>query len=648
MLEHFCVLQKSEFISLINNLELKGIPFQRLFSEPNQLKETLLKAPQLDYDEDYIVIKIERKDDKEIKDGLLIVHIHNTLELIPITEIAFLGYKRKFSDSLQWTDPSKYNFEEFYKEYLDVKMQIDSMRNFELCQKHRFTSDGNLLIPEDLLFHIIQAKIDKQLKGKIDIQIKENDYKHVYESLMLYEQGSHFQRENAFGFLLHAIGVFVVHYGHGPKLREIKNLRQTKFIKTLKEINAKKKFKFFNEIFSDSDINNLIEGFKSNSNEFFFKGHFKQLKVISYYLFYYFLLHEKKKSFLTIIESVNQFLGEDYFSDEEVTAFLLIAINSSPLKIAEDIMFANENLSFISIKNHCDWQDLQLLGDYYGNKKQQSHTKGKIAETKKDTSESAPANTEVPAAEVKKLLPAVKEAPVTEEQNTVKESVSAITESSEAAIEKIVPAIEKPVAEEPVPAVKESLVVKEVPVVEEQYTVEASVPPIEEQVVEAPVKEVPVDDAPVAAAEAPVVEEQNTVKESASAKTEVPAPEVKKLLPAVKEAPVAEEQNTVKESVSAITESPDAAVEKIVPAIEKPVAEEPVTEEPIVEEPITGESVTEEPIAEEPVKEVPVDDASVAAAEAPVVEEQVVIKPIDPASDELPLDWGISTLNKKK
>ena len=97
MLEHFCVLQKSEFVSLINNLELKGIPFQRLFSEPNQLKETLLKAPQLDYDEDYIVIKIERKDDKEIKDGLLIVHIHNTLELIPITKIAFSGYKLKFS-----------------------------------------------------------------------------------------------------------------------------------------------------------------------------------------------------------------------------------------------------------------------------------------------------------------------------------------------------------------------------------------------------------------------------------------------------------------------------------------------------------------------------------------------------------------------
>jgi hypothetical protein len=576
MLEHFCVLQKSEFVSLINNLELKGIPFQRLFSEPNQLKETLLKAPQLDYDEDYIVIKIERKDDKEIKDGLIIVHIHNMLELIPITEIAFLGYKRKFSDSLQWTDPSKYNFEEFYKEYLDAKMQIDSMRNFELCIKYRFTSDGNLLIPEDLLFQIIQAKIDKQLKSKIDIQIKENDYKHVYESLMVYEQGSHFQRENAFGFLLHAIGVFVLHYGHGPKLREIRKLRETNFIKTLKEINAKKKFKFFNEIFSDSDINNLIEGFKSNSNEFLFKGHIKQLKVISYYLFYYFLLHEKKKSFLTIIESVNQFLGEDYFSVEEVTAFLLIAINCSPLKIAEDIMFANENLSFISIKNHCDWQDLQLLGDYYGNKKQQSHTKGKIAETKKNTSESAPApaNIESPVPEVKKILPAVKEAPVVEEQNTVKESVSAIAqdpvtaitkpvsdiaEVPEAAVEKIVPAIEKPVTEEPVteepvPAVKESLVVKEVPVVEKQYTVEASVPPIEEQVAEATVKEVPVDDAPVAAAEAPVVEEQNTVKES----------------------------------VSAITESPEAAVEKIVSAIEKSVAEEPVPaiEAPVVEAPV--------------------------------------------------------------
>jgi hypothetical protein len=558
MLEHFCVLQKSEFVSLINNLELKGIPFQRLFSEPNQLKETLLKAPQLDYDEDYIVIKIERKDDKEIKDGLLIIHIHNTIELIPITEIAFLGYKRKFSDSLQWTDPSKYNFEEFYKEYLDAKMQIDSMRNFELCQKHRFTSDGNLLIPEDLLFQIIQAKIDKQLKSKIDIQIKENDYKHVYESLMVYEQGSHFQRENAFGFLLHAIGVFVLHYGHGPKLREIRKLRETNFIKTLKEINAKKKFKFFNEIFSDSDINNLIEGFKSNSNEFLFKGHIKQLKVISYYLFYYFLLHEKKKSFLTIIESVNQFLGEDYFSDEEVTAFLLIAINCSPLKIAEDIMFANENLSFISIKNHCDWQDLQLLGDYYGNKKQQSHTKGKIAETKKDTSESAPANTEVPAPEVKKRLPAVKEAPVVEEQDTVKESVSAIAqdpvtaitkpvsdiaEVPEAAIEKIVPAIEKPVTEESVPAVKESLIV------EEQFTVEVSVPAIEEQVAEAPVKEVSI-------AEEPITGES--------------------------------------------------------------VTEEPIAEEPVKEVPITVESVTEEPIAEEPIAEEPVPAIEAPVAEAPV------------------------------
>ena len=521
MLEHFCVLQKSEFVSLINNLELKGIPFQRLFSEPNQLKETLLNAPHLDYDEDYIVIKIERKNDKEIKDGLLIVHIHNTLELIPITKIAFSGYKLKFSDSLQWTEPSKYNFEEFYKEYLDAKMQIDSMRNFELCQKHLFTSDGNLLIPQDLLFQIIQAKIDKQLKSKIDIQIKENDYKHVYESLMVYEQGSHFQRENAFGFLLHAIGVFVLHYGHGPKLREIKKLRETTFIKTLKEINEKKNFKFFNEIFSDSDINNLIEGFKSNSNEFLFKGHFKQLKVISYYLFYHFLLHEKKKSFLTIFHSIKQFLGENYFSEEEETAFLLIAINCSPLKIAEDIMFANENLSFISIKNHCDWQDLQLLGDYYGNKKQQSHTKGKIAETKKNTSKSAPApaNIESPVPEVKKILPAVKEAPVVEEQDTVKESVSSIKESPEAAVEKIVPAFEKPVAEEPVPSVKESLVVKEVPVVEEQYTVEASVPPIEASVVE-----VPVDDVPVDAEEAPVVEEQVVIKPIDPKSDELPFP----------------------------------------------------------------------------------------------------------------------------
>jgi hypothetical protein len=541
MLEHFCVLQKSEFVSLINNLELKGIPFQRLFSEPNQLKETLLKAPQLDYDEDYIVIKIERKDDKEIKDGLLIIHIHNTIELIPITEIAFLGYKRKFSTSLDWTDPSKYNFEDFYKEYLEAKMQIDSKRNFELCQKHLLIIDGNSLIPEDLLVQIIQAKIDKQLKSKIDIQIKENDYKHVYESLMVYEQGSHFQRENAFGFLLHAIGVFILHNGYGEILREIKNLRQTKFIKTLKEINEKKNYKFFNEIFSDVDIIKLIEGFKSNSNEFLFKGHFKDLKVISYYLFYHFLLHEKEKSFLTIVGGINVLLDPIDFSDEEVTAFLLIAINCSPLKIAEDIMFANDNLSFISKKNHCDWQDLQLLGDYYGNKKRQSHTKGKIVETKKDISESSPApvNTEFSAPEVKKILPDVKEAPVVEEQDTVKESVSAITESPEAAIT-------KPVSD--------------------------------------------IAEVPEAAIEAPVVEEQNTVKESAPANTEVPAPEFKKLLPAVKEAPVGEEQNTVKESVSAIAGVPEAAVEKTVPAIEKPVTEEPV---PVIEAPVVEASVVE-------------------------------------------------------
>ena len=312
---------------------------------------------------------------------------------------------------------------------------------------------------------------------------------------MVYEQGSHFKRENAFGFLLHAIGVFVVHYGHGPKLREIKNLRQTKFIKTLKEINEKKNFKFFNEIFSDSDINNLIEGFKSNSNEFLFKGHIKQLKVISYYLFYHFLLHEKKKSFLTIFHSINQFLGENYFSDEEVTAFLLIAINCSPLKIAEDIMFANENLSFIIKENHCDWKDLQLLGDYYGNKKQQSHTKGKIAETKKDTSESAPANIESPVPEVKKLLPAVNEAPVVEEQDTVKESVSAIAQDP-------VTAITKPVSD-----------IADVP----ETAVEKIVPAIEEQVAEAPVKEVPVDDAPVA------VEELTDEKQGA----EIPVEETK-------------------------------------------------------------------------------------------------------------------------
>ena len=56
----FCIITKSEFISLLNNLELKDIHYNRFFTKIDikniNDKSIFFKIPYFEYDEDCLVI----------------------------------------------------------------------------------------------------------------------------------------------------------------------------------------------------------------------------------------------------------------------------------------------------------------------------------------------------------------------------------------------------------------------------------------------------------------------------------------------------------------------------------------------------------------------------------------------------------------
>ncbi len=370
MEEAFCILTKSEFISLLNNLELLNTSYLRFFTfediKSGNAESIFYKLPQLEYDEDYLIIKCSiYKEDNFILENYRKIKINDLLELIPVTSTSLLSYQRKFSQILKWTDPSKYNFEELYNCYVESKMRYESTKNFELCQRFLLNIDSNSFITEDLLKKVIQAKIDKKLKGKKAIEIKHNEYKHVFQSLMVYEQGSHLPRETAFGFLLHAIGVIILNQGLGIDLKLLINLKKTKFIKNLNEINEKKNLNNFDSIFSDDEIVALIATYNSKFSDKEFKDNYQNLIIVTYYLFYKFLIDDKKVSLQKIINTIKEIKGERNISEEEKAAILLISIYSSTSSIAEDIMLSYADLSIINSQNNTYIIDFEFIKKYY-------------------------------------------------------------------------------------------------------------------------------------------------------------------------------------------------------------------------------------------------------------------------------------------
>jgi hypothetical protein len=399
-MDHFVILTRVEFISLINYLELNGIPTKRVvkFNEKSIIN-TLLEIPSSDFEEDYMIVKCTLYDDDD-KIDTCSLRIDQIKEIIPFSNNSFLSYKRKFPKCLIWTDPSKYELERIYNGFLAKKMHRDSINNYELTKKFILKEAGQNLIHHEVLEEIIQAKIDKQLKGKKDTEIEKNQYQHVFQSLLIYEQGSHFPRESVFGFLLHGIGVYMLHEGIGQKLVSKIKLSTRPTIIKLKEINNINKFDSFNDIFSNSELKSVIESFLSKTAQ---PNIFEDLKTISYFLFYKFLLSEKDISFRNIYLIVKELNGNLDLTLEEKKALLLLAIDCSTPKIAEDIMVANQNILIVNREISQSHSIYELISRYYKPaKKEVAH---KISLSKKQTIEPISNVILEPISEIIKNLP---------------------------------------------------------------------------------------------------------------------------------------------------------------------------------------------------------------------------------------------------
>ena len=218
------------------------------------------------------------------------------------------------------------------------------------------------LFHKEVLEEIIQAKIDKHLKGKKDTEIEKNEYNHVFQSLMLYEQGSHFPRESAMGFLLHAIGVYMLHDGIGRNLRSKISLSTRPTIVKLKEMNTINYLGSFKDLFSNSEVKSVIESFLSKIGE---SNCFEDLKTISYFLFYKFLISEKEMSLRNVFLIVKQLNGNIDLTFEEKKAFLLLAIDCSTPKIAADIMLENQKVLIVDHEISQSNIDFELISHYY-------------------------------------------------------------------------------------------------------------------------------------------------------------------------------------------------------------------------------------------------------------------------------------------
>jgi hypothetical protein len=363
-MNRFCLLLKPEFISLLNNLTVIGIPKTRFFSESNELLLALRLAPIMTFDEDYIVVSFNELSSIDESLPNEILNIFHISELIPLTDIAFLGYDRKFSTGMIWTHPSKYKFEDAFLEFSKLQIREDAEKNFNFLNELYFLNDLERFINDDIKKEIIEASICKRLLNKSDLNIKENEFPHVYCSLMIYEQGSHFSRESAMGFLMHAVGVYILHKGYGSILNSKIDLNKSPSIVALKNIQKKKPGLVFQQVFEDQEILDELQKAKKKYTDAEFDVYLDELKTMGYFLFFSFLVDEKKIPLNQLFHNLEALYDKDRMSKEEIIAFQLLSLNKSTASLKDDFLSEKQDVKVFkpepSVKNN----SLELIASY--------------------------------------------------------------------------------------------------------------------------------------------------------------------------------------------------------------------------------------------------------------------------------------------
>lgn len=363
-MNRFCLLLKPEFISLLNNLAVIGIPKTRFFREPNELLLALSLAPTMTFDEDYIVVSFNElySIDESLPNEIL--NIFNISELIPLTDIAFLGYDRKFSTGMIWTHPSKYKFEDAFLEFSKLQIREDAEKNFNFLNEVYLFNEVEKYINQDIKKEIIEASICKRLLNKSDLSIKENEFPHVYCSLMIYEQGSHFSRESAMGFLMHAVGVFILHKGYGSLLGSKIDLNKSPSIDALKNIQKKKPGLVFQQVFEDEEILDELQKAKTKYTDAEFDVYIEELKTMGYFLFFSFLVDEKKIPLNQLFHNLEALYDKDRLSKEEMIAFQLLSLNKLTANLKDDFLSEKQDVKvFISEATEKN-NSLELIASY--------------------------------------------------------------------------------------------------------------------------------------------------------------------------------------------------------------------------------------------------------------------------------------------
>jgi hypothetical protein len=367
----YIILYKNEFIVLLNNHEV-FIPIEdrtvSKVSEPNrkELIEKLINLPQFDYDEDILLVKCKMAD-------LDIVKIENILELIPLTEKALLAYRRKFNKGLIFTHTMVNNYDNIYHDYRKERTRIETKKSVALYTRYFLKKDK--IIEDDLLNKLIDAKIEKVFNGKKDIDIKAGEYDYFFQSLSIYEDGSHLNRTYPIGYTMHAIAAMFYHLGNeinkndlrkvSPVLREIILDEQNNSFLSLEGASS------YIDNLSESNINfkKALNSFKNCDNTNFHISNL--LKTTMYTLYFRYLLDVEKISFLDLNE-VFKSLEINPLSNEIEMALILNVIYFPFTKIADDILRLNDNISIFVDENNYDTLDTktELISRFLTNRHQ--------------------------------------------------------------------------------------------------------------------------------------------------------------------------------------------------------------------------------------------------------------------------------------
>jgi len=360
----FCLLLNPEFISLLNNLEVIGIPKTRFFKDPDDLLSALSSAPIMRFDEDYLVVSLNETSSEDVSLPNNNLNIFDVTELIPLTDIAFSGYDRKFSTGIIWTHPSKYQFEDTFLEFSKFQIRKDAEKNFNFINEVYLLNEVESHINGDIKKEIIEASICKRLLNKLDLRINENEFPHVYCSLMIYEQGSHFSRQYAMGFLMHAVGVYILHKGYGSHLTSKIDLNKSNLISALKNILRQKPSLVFQQIFEDQEILDELQKAKTKYTEDEFDVYIEELKTMGYFLFFSFLIDEKKIPLNQLFHNLKALYNKDHLSKQEITAFQLLSLNKSTSSLKDDFLSEKQDIKVFKPEPTEKNNTLELIASY--------------------------------------------------------------------------------------------------------------------------------------------------------------------------------------------------------------------------------------------------------------------------------------------